>query len=110
VKPERKRNTIAFPYAGPKLLWAECSATLDVDLRTSKVQMESSCSDCGDVRHTFRYKDITIRREAWTGQKMFRITTNGRSSATFVTEEGRRILEDEAFTNIGFSQAGKIVA
>jgi hypothetical protein len=109
VKPERKRKTIAFPYAGPKLVWGECSATLDLDLQASKVKRESSCSECGDVSYTFRYKDIEIQRRAWAGQRMFRITTNGRSSATFVTEEGRRVLEDEAFTNIGFSHAGKIV-
>ncbi len=110
VKPEQKRNTIAFPYPGPKLLWAECSARLDLDFRASNVRMESSCSECGDVRYTFRNKEIAIRREAWTGQKMFRITSDGRSSATFVTEEGRRILQEEAFTNIGFSEAGNIVA
>jgi hypothetical protein len=108
VKPERKRNTVAFPYVGPKLFWGECKATLDLNMKASKVKCESACAECGDMRYTFRYKNIAIRRKAWRGQKMFRITTNGRSSATFVTEEGRLLLENEAFTNIGFSLAGNI--
>jgi hypothetical protein len=39
---------------------------------------------------------------------MFRITTNGQSTATFVTEEGRQMIEREEFTNIAFSEVGQI--
>jgi hypothetical protein len=109
VKPERKRNTVPFPYRGPRLLWGRCSASVELDMAASAVTLESSCSACGDVRYTFRNKGIVIRPTSWKGQKMFRITTNGRSGATFVTEEARRLLEGARFSNISFSEAGQIL-
>jgi hypothetical protein len=109
VRPKRKRNTVGFPYVGPRLVWGNCSATLNLDEDASKVKMESSCADCGDVRYTFRNAGIVIRRREWGGQHMFRIATNGRSRATFVTEQGREILENSGFSNIAFSLAGDIV-
>jgi hypothetical protein len=39
---------------------------------------------------------------------MFRITTNGKSLATFVTEDCRNLIQDAGFTNIGFTDAGEI--
>jgi hypothetical protein len=111
VPPTSKRKTkiVPFPYTGPKLTWCECNTFVNLDMRASKVALESSCPVCGDVRYTFRFKGIVIRRKEWHGEKMFRITTNGRSAATFVTEEGRRLLEDQGFTNLAFSEAGEIV-
>jgi len=109
VKPERDRSTVQFPYEGEKLLWCECSAKLDVDMTASGIRLESSCPACGDVRYTFKRKGIVIRRSNWNDHKMFRIATNGRSDATFVTDEGRRFIENASFSNIQFSEAGEIV-
>jgi len=108
VEPERKRNTVPFPYEGPHLLWGQCSAIVDLDMEASGVELLSSCSACGDVRYTFRKDGITIRNRKWNGQKMFRISTNG-PALTFVPEDGRRMIEEAGFSNIAFSEAGEIV-
>lgn len=109
VSPERKRNTVPFPYNGPTLFWGQCSAIVDLDMKASGVTRESSCSACGDVRYTFRNNGIVIRRRQWADHKMFRIATNGHSDATFVSEEGRRIIEEFGCSNIAFTEAGYIV-
>ena len=110
VKPQRKRGTVAFPYMDPSLLWVECPAKVDLDKEASAVELKSACSACGDLRYTFRYNQIVIRRHQWHGEKVFRITTNGRSDATFVTEDGRKLIEDSKFSNINFSVAGQITS
>ena len=107
VKPERKRNTVEFPYIGPELLWVRCNVTVDLDMRASKVVRESSCPDCGDVRYTNVDKGIVIRHKDWKGEKLFRISSNP-GEFCFVTEEGRRILEHARFSNIAFTEAGEI--
>ena len=110
VKPKARRGMkcVPYPYAGPKLWWAECNAFVNLDLQASGVALESSCAECGNVRHTFRYKDIVINRREWHGEKMFRIKTNGRSRATFVSEEGFQEIQQAGFTNVAFSEAGEI--
>lgn len=110
-KPElarRRRLCVSSPYSGSELVWIECNVYLELDKQQSIVKLESQCATCGAIRHTFRYKGITIRGQDWHGEKMFRIRTNGKSAATFVTEEGRELLEREKFTNIAFSEAGEI--
>lgn len=109
VKPKRKRNTVQFPYEGLKLLWGQCSIGLEPDLAASGVKLECSCSVCGDTRYTFRNNGIYIPRKNWSGQKIFRITTNGRSCATFVSEEGRQLIKRASFSNVSFYEAGQIV-
>ncbi len=109
VKPERAARTVPFPYSGPKLLWGQCTQEVGLDMEASGVEQSSSCEVCGDSRYTFRFEGIVIRREMWGRQKMFRIGTNGRSAATFVTEEGRRLLEDKGFSNLPFLAAGEIL-
>lgn len=111
MSPERKRNArcVPYPYTGPKLLWGECGTFVDLDQEASHVELTSSCPACGDVRYTFRNSGIVIRREKWGGQRMFRITTNGRSAATFVSEEGLQLILDAGFSNVAFSEAGEIV-
>ena len=111
VPPESRRKTrlVPYPYVGPKQYWAECRTLVDLDMNTSGVKIESSCEVCGMIRHTFRHRKITIRTRDWLGDMMFRVRTNEPSSATFVTEEGRRLIEDAGFSNVAFSIAGKIV-
>lgn len=102
-------NCVPFPYRGPKLVWGRCDTFVDLDMEASKVALTRACPICGDVRHTFRNEGIVIRRDKFDGQRMFRITTNGRSLATFVTEDGRRLIEHARFSNINFQEAGEIV-
>lgn len=111
VRPSSKRKDriVPFPYQGPNLTWCWCDIFVDLDQQASQVKLESSCLVCGDVRYTFRNKGIVIRRQKWNGEKMFRITTNGRSAATFVSEEGKALLANEGFSNLGFAEAGEIL-
>lgn len=108
VRPERKRNTVRFPYNGPELFWGQCSATVDLDMEASGVFRESSCPACGDTRYTFRNSGIVIRRKDWDQQHMFQISTNG-PACVFVTAVGRRKIEEAGFLNIAFTEAGQIV-
>lgn len=100
---------IGHPYTGPKQFWAKCTAFVDLDLDASKVGIKLSCDECGRVKYTFRNQGIVIPRQNWNGEKMFRITTNGPSFATFVTDEARREIERQSFSNITFSPAGEIM-
>jgi hypothetical protein len=106
--PRKKRRTVPFPYSGPTLYWAECNTWLSLDMQASEVMCTSSCGKCGEVAYTFRNSGIVIARKNFHGEKMFRITTNGRSAATFVTEEGRRLIVEAGFSNVAFSEAGEI--
>ncbi len=80
IKPDRIRQTVAFPYNGPTLQWSDCQARVELDREASGVTMLSSCSFCGDTRFDFRMEGIVIRKSAWSGQLMFRIATNGHSN------------------------------
>jgi len=110
VKPRRrgKLPCVPFPYQGPRQLWPECTSYLELDQEASGVKLESSCPDCGDVRHTFRYEGIVIPKNNWSGEPMFRIKTNGWSAATFITADAKRQLEDAGFTNLLCRKAGQI--
>jgi len=108
VEPERKRNTVPFPQNGPELLWGQCTAILDLDMEASAVHRESSCSECGNTRYTFRNSGIVLRHKAWNQQRMFQISTNG-PSCVFVTSLGRSQIVDAGFSNIAFTEAGQII-
>jgi hypothetical protein len=111
VEPELlgKSKCVPFPYEGVKLLWTSCKSFVDLDMHASEVTITKSCSVCGDVRYTFRYDGIIVRARELHSQMMFRIRSNGNSDATFVTEEGRQMMQREGFTNIAFSEAGRVV-
>ncbi len=110
VPPEPCGNEfVSYPYTGPKQHWVKCTSIVDLDTDGSKVEVKLSCGECGRVKYTFRNQGIVIPKRNWHGEKIFRITTNGRSLATFVTEEARCEIEENAFTNIAFSLAGEIV-
>jgi len=112
VEPEKsvmRWKCVPFPYTGPKQFWGECETFVNLDLEASNVELREDCQECGEKRYTFRYENIVIPRSNWHGEKMFRITTNGKSAATFVTEEGRRLIEEANFNNIVFRPAGTIL-
>ena len=110
VPPERRTHAqcVQYPYIGPTLFWGDCQTWLALDMQASEVVVTSSCAVCGETRYTFLNQGIVIPRDNFHGEKMFRITTNGRSAATFVTEQGRRLIMDAGLSNIAFSEAGEI--
>lgn len=111
VEPEvsKRYKGVPYPYAGPRLFWGRCETFVDLDLAASGVEVTEACPLCGVRDYTFKYEGIVIPRSNWQGEKMFRITSNSKSEATFVTEEGRRLIEGAGFTNVAFRPAGKIV-
>lgn len=111
VEPERKSvgKCVSYPYDGPSLMWGLCRSFVKLDTISSNVVLTSSCPECGDSRYTFRNKGIIIRENDWGGERMFRIISNGNSKATFVTEEGRELIQRGGFTNVTFSEAGFII-
>jgi hypothetical protein len=111
VEPEKgskRSKCVPYPYAGPQQLWGKCETFIDLDPEASGVRLMIDCSECRRKKYTFRNEGIMIPRVNWHGEKMFRITTNGKSAATFVTEEGRRLIEDAGFSNVAFRPAGII--
>jgi hypothetical protein len=112
VVPPAKRSRarlVPSPSQTPKLLWAVCETFVELDRQASEVVEGEQCSACGRVESTFRRDGIVIRRRDWHGEQIFRIATNGNSEATFVTEEGRRLIQGAGFSNIAFTPAGEIV-
>lgn len=109
VDHRRKKNIVPYPYDGPVLVWGVCNTFLDLDMRASDVKKEIDCKECGYSRFTVRIDGITVRKRNWSGECMFRIRSNGASLVTFVTEEGRALIEQGGFTNIGFTEAGELV-
>jgi hypothetical protein len=112
VAPEGKGKAKRDPYPnnGPKVMWVVCNSFVDLDMEASAVVVTESCSVCGKLNYTFRNKGIIIRRTNWNGERMLRITTNGSSLATFVSEEGRELIERQRLSNVAFSEAGEIVS
>jgi len=111
VKPEasKRYKGVPYPYAGPRQFWGKCETFVDLDLEASGVDESEACPLCGTRDYTFKYEGIVIPRSNWHGETMFRITTNGKSKATFVTEEGRRLIEEAGFSNVASRPAGEIV-
>lgn len=112
VEPEKaskRYKCVPYPYRGPKQYWGKCETFVDLDQQASGVKLKIDCPECGRQKHTFRNEGIAIPRSNWSGEKMFRIRTNGKSLATFVTDEGRRLIEEAGFSNIAFRPAGEIV-
>lgn len=111
VPPERRAGAacVAYPYAGPTLFWGNCETYLELDMPASDVAVTKSCAACGGVDYTFRSRGIVIPRENFHGEKLFRIKTNGRSAATFATEEAHHLIRNAGLSNIAFSEAGEIL-
>ena len=108
IKPERKRNVVGYPYAGPELVWAKDIPVVELDLEASDVSETRSCLSCGDIRYTLCETEIVTRECDWSNHHIFRIATNG-PAIPFVTERGRSVIEGCSFTNIHFREAGEIV-
>jgi hypothetical protein len=103
------RQRTWYPHESPNLLWGVCDTFVDLDMKLSSVELISSCSVCGAQRFTFRNNGIVIRRRNWRGNMMFRVTTNSNSLATFVTEQGRKLIQKADLSNVAFSEAGEII-
>jgi hypothetical protein len=99
---------VAVPQQRDKLRWACCNTRIKLEMEASNVFVKVQCELCGTRTYTFRRDGIVIKGGEWHGEMMFRIVTNGKSQATFVTEEGMHLLRSARFTNISFTHAGEI--
>jgi hypothetical protein len=105
----RRTRCVRYPYDGPRHFWLRCEDFVDLDPTASGGVTKTMCLLCGRVRYTFRNENIVIRRKDWHGRKMFRISTNGKSLVTFVSEEGKQAIQMQMFSNVAFTRAGEIV-
>ncbi len=110
VAPEPSVSSVKvpYPYVGPQQLWMESKRFVQLDRDASNVSIKLSCHKCGRVKYTFSNRRIVVRNADWKGEKLFRLSENGRSFATFVTEESRREIERQTFSNVSFTLAGEI--
>lgn len=104
-----RRRRVAYPYSGPPLHWLIPTNELRLNEEGSGVTLESDCRECGQRSYTFKRDGIIIDAADWNGEKMFLIQQFERSGATFVTEEGLRLLQEQEFTNLCPRLAGEIV-
>lgn len=96
-------------HEGPKQLWLESTHFVHLDTVASDVSVKLSCDKCGRVKYSFCNQGIIVPKANWNGEKIFRLTENGPSFATFVTDEARSEIEAQGFSNISFTLAGKIM-
>ena len=96
-------------HEGTKLLWLESTRFVHLDPDASDVSIKRLCGKCGRVKYSFCKHGIVIPKANWNGEKIFRLTENGPSFATFVTDEARREIEVRGFSNVSFTPAGKIM-
>lgn len=96
-------------YSVPAQRWMVCTGFIHLDRDASNVSIKLSCENCGRVKYTFCNRGIVVRRADWNGAKIFRLAENGPSFATFVTDEARREIESQGFSNVSFTLAGKII-
>lgn len=101
--------SVPCPYVGPKQLWMESTRFVHLDLDASNVSIKLSCEKCGRVKYSFCNQGIVIPKSNWNGEKIFRLRENGPSFATFATDEARREIEAQGFSNVSFTPAGKIM-
>jgi len=107
-KRYRSKPRVAVPYKGEPLYWAVPKVFLPLNEKKSRVKMEERCTVCGYTKKTFRKSSIVIDGPDWHGENVFRISQNGNSQASFVTETGMTILSEAKYTNLRFLKAGKI--
>jgi hypothetical protein len=105
--PRRKRKIVPFPYEGPKLKWLMPTKVVALDLEESGIPLLLECRSCGRKKYKFKTKGLVIPKANWHGVKMFRLAQFG-SQATFVTEEGKKVIEGLHVTNVTFKKAGII--
>lgn len=109
MKGTRKtQERAAMPYSAKQLRWLRPTMQIALDERQSGVRVESICGTCGRIEKTFKFEGIVIPQKSWRPCKLFLIAQNEPSGATFVTEEGRREIEEQRFSNIEFREAGYI--
>ncbi len=106
-----KKDIVPYPYAGPQQYWVECETYLDLDKQASGVLLQKPpCSICGHpARYSWFYNRNIFSKSSWHGEKMFRIGNIGKSSATFVTQEGLDLLLSQNYSNLLYLEAGEIV-
>lgn len=110
VEPETKgKHTVAWPYDGPEQRWLMDVPTVEPMLKESGISIQSECKACGRVKFNFKLQDIVVSHKELGKCKMFKLSTNGVSSAKFVTEEAMEELLSHNVSGIEFVEAGVCV-
>jgi len=110
IDHKRKRNIVPYPYSGPELVSFVPRHDVEIDMKASGVKLESHCDECGYEVYTPKTEGLVIRKKKWHGELIFYLAGDSeQGSLIYVTEEGRALIEQAGFTNIGFTEAGEIV-
>lgn len=103
----RTKRRVWLPYGGPPLWWLVPIGRAELDQNASNWVFEKKCSTCGRS-----YWDIpkegrrtVLDRTSWTSHQIFGIQDVG---WIFCTEEVKRFVENEAFTDVSFEEDGWI--
>ncbi len=91
-----------------ELRWAFCTKKIELNRKKSEVKEICHCEICGNKKFTFKKTNIVISKNEYKEDEIFKIQSNGRSQATFVTERLKEMILNEGFTNVNFSEAGYI--
>jgi len=105
-KNKKKVRIVPYPYTGPQLYWMVSETVLEVDLGKSDYDIEI-CPVCNREDIVFEPNGICISEKSWSGEKFFYINEYG-NSVSFMTEEGVKEIEGQAFSNFHYEEAGFI--
>ncbi len=107
----RKRDArVPFPYEGPKLKWLVANRVVNLDEEINGIAIKRICTTCCRIYKTVKTNGIVIDQSNLGDASIFRIASNGRSDAIFVTEDAKLTIESHGFTNIAFREAGIVRA
>lgn len=109
VNPKRGKPRVWLPYEGPPLwdLWVD--DLLPLNLEASGFRLQQVCTGCGYPTYDkppIERRWLVVNGKGWSNSLFFRIKEL--PSPFFTTEEGKDLMERNAFTNVSFVERGHI--
>lgn len=92
------------------LYWLIPRDIVEINIERSGVTLEVDCSVCMRRKYGFKSDGLIVNKDSLLdGVKIFTIKQFDRSAAMFVTQLAKEELLNFGFTNIEFTEAGRIV-
>jgi len=106
-KNKRTKPRVWLPYEGPPLWDMWVTEWCHFDMERSAIWVERECATCKQrgYAHT-EGAPAVVDVSTWSGAAIFRAYE--RPGCVMVTEEVKRLIEEDGFTNVSFEEEGYI--
>jgi len=108
IEQKSKKKRVPSRDNKQEISWLLPIDIIDLNLSKSGVSLEIDCSVCLQKKYNFKRDGLIIDEASLRNSKIFRIKQFERSAATFVTYAAMQQIKNSGFTNIFFTEVGRV--